>query len=61
MNMLNYINRLQKNANGEIDKMNAIAYKTSPRDVQLGDNYNACFSQTDNPNAGVLQSLKLLM
>lgn len=43
LRMLNYINKLQKNSNGEIDKMNAIVYKTAPRDVQLSDNYSNIF------------------
>ena len=48
LRMLNYINRLQKNSYGEIDKMNAIAYKTSPRDVQLSDDYHTGFSSNDD-------------
>ena len=55
LRMLNYINRLQKNANEEIDKMNAIAYKTSSRDVQLGDNYNACFSSNDDEDVQFIE------
>ena len=48
LRMMNFINKLQKNANSEIDKMNAVAYKTSPRDVQLSDDYDTMFLSNDD-------------